>query len=1019
MTTPATSWTNPTPGSLEGVWGQPLNDILDAILVALQRLEIPLGLVATDDATAVAGRLPNIAAMRRLVLAPDPDQGALEVQMGADTEIINHLLFRDPGGAPAVWVQNAGGIGANDRISTFRNVAAPPPAWQADIYGYVRRNGSASFAWPGPPGNLLTYADACQEVFEGLRSGTIGSWQMVSGGTIALVAEAPGVQTPSGAFSSLRLTATGTSMQASTAVGLAAYPVTAGQQYSVVGHTLAMDTARSPQWGIRWYDAAGTYLSQSLGTATAQPDVDTWTLGYGAGLTAPAGAAWAAPTPVFGTTAVGERHRVAGGALFPGTVTVWAPPFVGSGTYAVWGEAAAGDTWEDSAGRQRYVCTTGGIPAAQVWTPAGSGVELSDDAPLALGAADPGATGEAADAGHVHPTTGLLPTSALSSSTPAPVGTSGSAGVSTSVARADHAHAAGGGLGLAAWRQGLGNRLYGTVNVVAIGSSTTAGNNATALARRYVNQLGSDLHTRYNAAAVAGGAHILGVDSGWTYTGTHGTDTNGLGLQSVTLATSATMGRSETCTGFDVYYAQGPGAGAFTVSIDGAAAVTVTPDTNGTAARHDGVYSSPTVTSGSHSILITASAATVINSVYARGADESAGVRVYNSGLAGANAGSFYGASAAFYQRLAALNPRLVLVMLGANDYSGQTALATFSTQMQGIVDRIVGAVTPTPSILMVGTYRRLDVTGVPTISWQQYLDAMAAVAAANPGIVEYVDISAPYPTTQEADQSSLVIDPTDYIHQTDRGHRLMSDLLTAQLTAPASPAAAMPAFDPRAVGGLLTWLDAGTLALSNNVAVSSWSPRAGIETAALAQATSGNRPVFRTNRVNGRPSVAFTAANSHNLDSGTWAGKRSTPLTVISIARMNTGNVGNLYSGRSGVYAYAGISTGTTLAVGAGAVAEVTQSTTMDTWHVIVAVYNGASSAIYVDSHTATATGTTSTGSNSALPGLRLGTNSGASSNWLDGEIADVAVWTRALTAAEITALTRWYGTRYGITVA
>ncbi len=1015
----ATSWTNPTPGSLEGVWGQPLNDILDAILDALQRLEIPLGLVATDDATAVAGRLPNIAAMRRLVLAPDEDEGGLLLRDAGGDEIVNMLLALDQVGAPIAWIANAGGFGLNDRLSLYRGILSPPTQ-QWDIYGYERRNGRASFVWPGPPGNLLSFEDAVQEIYEGLRSGTIGSWQMIAGGTLALVAEAPGVQTPSGGFSSLRLTATGTSMQASTAVGVAAYPVTAGQQYSVVGHTLAMDTARSPQWGIRWYNAAGTYLSQGLGTATAQPDVDTWTLGYGAGLTAPAGAAWAAPTPVFGTTAVGERHRVAGVALFPGTVTLWSPPFVGSGTYAVWGEAAPGDTWEDSAGRQRYVCTTGGIPAAQVWTPAASGVELSADAPLALGTADPGATGEAADAGHVHPTTGLLLTTALSSSTPAPVGTSGSAGVSTNVARADHVHAAGGGLGLAAWRQGLANRLYGGVNVVAIGSSTTAGNNATALGRRYVNQLGADLHLKYNAAAVAGGAHILGVDSGWTFTGTHGTDTNGLGLQSVTLATSATMTRTENpCTGFDVYYAQGPGAGAFTVSIDGATAVTVTPDTNGTAARHDGVYSSPTVTSGSHSILITASAATVINSVYARGGDESAGVRLYNSGLAGANAGSFYFASAAFYQRLAALNPRLVLVMLGANDFSGQTALATFSTQMQGIVDRIVGAVTPTPSILMVGTYRRLDVTGVPTISWQQYLDAMAAVAAANPGVVEYVDISASYPTTQEADQSSLVIDPTDYIHQGDRGHRLMSDLLTAQLTAPAAPVATMPAFDPRAVGGLLAWLDAGTLGLGNNVAVSSWSPRAGIETAALAQATSGNQPVFRTNRVNGRPSVAFTAASSHNLDSGTWAGKRSTPLTVVTIARFNTGNLGNAYSGRSGVYAYAGISTGTTLAVGAGAVAEVTQSTTMDTWHVILTVYNGASSAIYVDSHTATATGTTTTGSNSALPGLRLGTNSGASGNFLDGEIAEVAVYGRALTAAEITALTRWYGTRYGITVA
>lgn len=577
---------------------------------------------------------------------------------------------------------------------------------------------------------------------------------------------------------------------------------------------------------------------------------------------------------------------------------------------------------------------------------------------------------------------------------------------------------AGGSLALTAWRQGFANRAYGTVSAVAIGSSTTQGLNATALTRRWVDLLGSDLHARYNPAGVTGGRHILGLDSGWLYTGTHGTDSNGLALQSITLSTSATMGRTvDPCTGFDVYFAQGTGAGAFDVSVDSTTAVTVTPDTNGTAGRHDGVYSSPTVTSGSHSILITASAATVISGIYARNGDESAGIRVYNSGLSGTNSTNWAGANQSLMQRFAALSPRLFLIMLAANDYSAATSPATFRANLQTVVDRIVGSVTPTPSILLLGTYARLDVF-FPTYTWQQYLAAMQAVAAANPGVVEYADISSTYPASQEANVASLLID-TDNLHQTDKGHRAMADRVRELVDAPPPAAVARPAFNPLQVSGLLARFDAGTIAQSDNTAVASWSPTAGVETAALAQATSGNRPVFRTNRVNGRPSVVFTAASNHNLDTGSWAGKHSTPLTVVTVAKMVTGNVGNLYTGRTGVYAYAGNGPSGTLSIGSGAVGELSQSVSMDTWHVIVAVYNGASSAIYLDNDAATATGTTTTGANSALPGLRLGTNSSAAANWLDGEITDIAIYGKACTGPEIAALARWFGARNGVAIA
>ncbi|WP_050997098.1 MULTISPECIES: GDSL-type esterase/lipase family protein [Frankia] len=571
---------------------------------------------------------------------------------------------------------------------------------------------------------------------------------------------------------------------------------------------------------------------------------------------------------------------------------------------------------------------------------------------------------------------------------------------------------------LAAWRGGLGNRLYGPVSAVCIGSSTTAGYNATARTRRYTDQVGVDLHARYNPPGVTGGVHILATDTGWTVSGSHGTDGNGLGLASVTLTASASMSRTEAGTGFDVHFVQGPNSGAFTVAVDGGSGATITPDTAGTADRHDGIYISPVLSFGSHSITITASTATVINGIYVRGGDEISGIRIYTSGAAGTTAASWAGASPSLFQRLAALSPRLVTIMLGANDFAGGVSPTAFQANLQTLINAVAGAVTPTPSILVIATYLRLDVSG-SAYPWSAYTAAMAAVAAAHPGLVDYLDISGVYPTSQASDQASLLIDPADFVHQTDRGHRTMADQIIATLTAPAPPAVTLPPFDPRQVAGLLTWLDAGSLGLADGTAAGSWTPSAGLEAAALTQATVEQRPVYRTGRVNGRPALVFTAASNHNLDSGVWAGKRAVPLTVIAIAKIYTGNTGNLFTGRSGTYAYAGISTGTTLSAGAGAVSEINQGITLDTWHVIAVLYNSGASAIYLDSRTATVTGTTGTGASAALPGLRLGTNSGANSNWYDGEMAELTVYGRALSGGELAALMSWYGTRYGITIS
>lgn len=569
---------------------------------------------------------------------------------------------------------------------------------------------------------------------------------------------------------------------------------------------------------------------------------------------------------------------------------------------------------------------------------------------------------------------------------------------------------------LTQWRAQAANRLYGLVNVVCIGSSTTEGFNATALPRRYVNRLGTLLHSSLSVPGVVGGYHVGAADTGWTLGGTSALDGNGLGLQSRVLQAAATMSRTETnCTSVEVYFQQGPGAGAFTVTVDAGSPVTVTPNTTGTANRGDGVYSSPPLAAGSHTFLITATAATAINGIYVRNGDETTGIRVFQSGRSGSITSDWSGASRTLMQRLAQLNPPLVTIMLGSNDFNTSINPITFQTALQSLVNQIKAAVTPTPSILIVGTYRRMDST--PTYSWDLYLAAMAAVAAADPANVEYINISAPYPTSPQLNASTLVID-TDLIHQTDKGHALMGDLLAAAITSPAPDTPVPATFTPPKVGNLLAWWRADALALADTTPVASWPVAGGLENATLTQATTGFQPVFRTNQVGGLPAVLFTAASTQSLDSGGWSATRPVPKTTFIVFKFNTGNIGNLFTGRAGVYCYAGAGTGV-LQIGAGAVGELNQSVTFDTWHVAGMVYNGASSFVYLNSRTATAGGTTGTGVNSAFPGIRFGTNSNANGVWLDGAFAEFAAYDRALNGQEVAAMMLYLGAKYGITIA
>jgi lysophospholipase L1-like esterase len=329
---------------------------------------------------------------------------------------------------------------------------------------------------------------------------------------------------------------------------------------------------------------------------------------------------------------------------------------------------------------------------------------------------------------------------------------------------------------------GFANANSRPVSVVFVGSSTTAGTGATVFTKRYMNVLADSLHTSFNGGA-GGGVHIFPDDAGWTTTGTTTQIGFGLGLRSKTLSTGATMQRTATnCTGFEVHYAQGPAQGAFTVTIDGGTPVTVTPDTTG-AYRHDGTYSTGSITFTSHTILITATNSFDFGGIYAYNGDRTIGLRCYNSGTGNATAATFSAAAADTAWQRAAQLPNVVgvCIMLGANDYDTNVNPTTYKSRLLTIINNIKSVLTTqVPDIILANTYRRYD-TLSPTYPWAAYGEAMSELAREQ-SRVYYIDIASQFPATNTAADDPEDMMASDNTHMNDAGHAFMGRLLRQRI---------------------------------------------------------------------------------------------------------------------------------------------------------------------------------------------------------------------------------------------
>lgn len=331
------------------------------------------------------------------------------------------------------------------------------------------------------------------------------------------------------------------------------------------------------------------------------------------------------------------------------------------------------------------------------------------------------------------------------------------------------------------WKTALGSSASSIASAVFLGTSTIQGANATDIDRRYHQIISNELSRTYNGSKYvryySPQADLVNTyTSFFTYTdgtGSHVLVSEGLSLRTVTLTNGAKTAITLTASAVSVLFVQGSAYGQGTVDVDGSS--TLWPSDPRSGDHHDGVYSVTGLSNASHTVTITAPVSGSIKFTglaahgYASG-DVTKGVYFYNSGHGGFTTTDFVGQTYLF-DRIASINPQLVALMFGTNDYGSNIPLSTYQANLSSIISSIK-ALVPNADILIVSPYKRLDL--FPAIPWTSYTAINKNIASTFN--CPYVDLTSFYPSSTSFNYPTII--DTDNLHQTDLGHSYMAKLL-------------------------------------------------------------------------------------------------------------------------------------------------------------------------------------------------------------------------------------------------
>lgn len=359
------------------------------------------------------------------------------------------------------------------------------------------------------------------------------------------------------------------------------------------------------------------------------------------------------------------------------------------------------------------------------------------------------------------------------------------------------------GQALSSWQAAVANRNSAPAVLVVNGDSIAEGyvdaTTVAATGQRWIDVLRNELYAKYPVAGVTPPASsyvpaFRGNNStAWTLIGapvpTAYQNAFGLGLRA---GTTATVGSgfeiTMDCTSISLHYIRGVSFADCKVEafISGAYTTVGTFSTAGVLSSqvwNSGAFSGPAT-----KIKITANTAAnfYLEGVRFYNGDEAKGFHVLDASHFGYTLNSYSSNGTFPYTPLAFIQPHLVIIPMTYNDFSGQTVVATYTTQMQSTLTSLRSIRAGQP-VLLLAYASRGDVTS-PTIPYSSYEAANAAVSAADTAgagstsAVAYVSLRGKFP---DCPVTPTAIPPefsSDRVHYTVAGHALAGRLISSIL---------------------------------------------------------------------------------------------------------------------------------------------------------------------------------------------------------------------------------------------
>ncbi len=321
-------------------------------------------------------------------------------------------------------------------------------------------------------------------------------------------------------------------------------------------------------------------------------------------------------------------------------------------------------------------------------------------------------------------------------------------------------------------------------DIVCIGDSHTEGIGATARNERWIDRWRNDLRARYGTVGGEGPGYVPAVyaDATGTPNFTGGTidGNSGLGLRNALYQFGGGGSFSFTGTGFDLFYLQSAGLGAFTWSVDFGAGTSVN---TGTQNLEGGKVQVRGLTDAAHQLTWTQSGAVIaMEGIYVYRGDEARGIRLWDAGHSGFRIEEHYASyfndqnGTSLTQQLNGVGPDgpdVVLVGSGPNDWLQNQSLSDYRARLTAVVDYATAAASR-PNVVLLKSFQVGTGVGEGTAAtWAQMRAAVDEVAATRPHcFVLDLDVPIPGGLTGGANASFNA----DNVHPNTLGHRVLAN---------------------------------------------------------------------------------------------------------------------------------------------------------------------------------------------------------------------------------------------------